>query len=40
MRFPIVTEIVQRREPVVHDTFIDDLRAHPAPYPPARDARH
>ena len=31
MRLPIVTEIVQRREPVVHDTFIDDLQIQPTP---------
>jgi hypothetical protein len=26
MRTPVVTEITRRFEPVVHDTFIDDLR--------------
>jgi hypothetical protein len=37
MRLPIVTENVQRLEPVVHDTFIDDLHAPPAPPAPPRD---
>ena len=31
MRLPIVTEITQPREPVVRDTFIDDLHAPSAP---------
>jgi hypothetical protein len=38
MRLPIVTEIVQRPEPVVHDTFIDDLHVQ-CPPPAPRDAR-
>ncbi len=32
MRTPTVTEITRRFEPVVHDTFIDDLRP-PRPEP-------
>jgi hypothetical protein len=39
MRLPIVTEIIQPREPVVHDTFIDDLHNLPAPPAQPRDAR-
>jgi hypothetical protein len=39
MRLPIVTEIIQRLEPVVHDTFIDDLHVPAAP-PAPRDPRH
>jgi hypothetical protein len=39
MRLPIVTEIMQRPEPVVHDTFIDDLHVQPTP-PAPRDARN
>jgi hypothetical protein len=31
MRRPIVTEIMQRREPVVRDTFIDDLHTRRRP---------
>jgi hypothetical protein len=34
MRTPVVTEITRRFEPVVHDTFIDDLRS-PRPEPPS-----
>ena len=30
---PVVTEIVARPEPVVHDPFIDDLRASGASRP-------
>lgn len=40
MRLPIVTEIAQRPEPVVHDTFIDDLQTPPASPPQPRDIRH
>jgi hypothetical protein len=40
MRLPIVTEIVQRLEPVAHDTFIDDLHTQPAPPAQPRDTRH
>ncbi len=39
MRLPIVTEITQPREPVVRDTFIDDLQARSAPAQP-HDTRH
>ena len=39
MRLPIVTEIVKRPEPVVHDTFIDDLHVRTVP-PAPRDPRH
>ena len=38
MRLPIVTEIVKRPEPVVHDPFIDDLHVRPVP-PAPRDGR-
>jgi len=31
MRRPIVIEITQPREPVVRDTFIDDLQGQPTP---------
>jgi hypothetical protein len=40
MRLPIVTEITQRPEPVVRDTFIDDLQTQPAPPVQPRDTRH
>jgi len=40
MRLPIVTEITQPREPVVRDTFVDDLQARSAPPAQPHDARH
>jgi hypothetical protein len=40
MRLPIVTEIPQPREPVVRDTFIDDLQSQSAPPAQPHDARH
>jgi hypothetical protein len=40
MRLPIVTEITQRPEPVVRDTFIDDLLARSAPPAQPSDTRH